>query len=114
MRRGVAISDNPHTGQSEAIHSPEAWASTVVSDTVWMSWSMMVVCSVAISCCPNTLRTMSSPLASDAYGCSGRACPIGLATGGFIEGRRGRDSTHLPPPVMIERAAIRALVTHLL
>jgi hypothetical protein len=66
MRRGVAISDNAHTGQSEAIHSPEAWASTVVSDTVWMSWSMMVVCSVAISCCPNTLRTMSSPLDSDA------------------------------------------------
>jgi hypothetical protein len=53
MRRGIAISDNAQTGQSEAIHSPEAWASTVVSDTVWMSWSMMVVCNVAISCCPN-------------------------------------------------------------
>jgi hypothetical protein len=66
MRRGAAMSDNVHTGQSEAIHSPEAWASTVVSDTVWMSWSMTVVCSVAISCCPNTLRTMSSPLESDA------------------------------------------------
>jgi hypothetical protein len=38
----------------------------VVSDTVWMSWSMTVVCNVAISCCPNTLRTMSSPLESDA------------------------------------------------
>jgi Homeodomain-like domain len=47
-------------------HSPEAWASTVVSDTVWMSWSMVVVCSVAISCWPKTLRTMSSPLESDA------------------------------------------------
>jgi hypothetical protein len=50
MRRGVAISERAHTGQSEEIHSQEAWASTVVSDTVWMSWSMMVVCNVAISC----------------------------------------------------------------
>src|SRR4029077_6867535 len=77
MRRGTAISERVHTGQSEAIHSPEAWASTVVSDTVWMSWSMTVVCNVAISCCPNTLRTMSRPLESDAYrkgrpGSSGR------------------------------------------
>src|SRR5262249_15534431 len=77
MRRGTVISDNVHTGQSEAIHSPEAWASTVVSDTVWMSWSMMVVCNVAISCCPNTLRTMSRPADSGAYrnvrpGSSGR------------------------------------------
>jgi putative tryptophan/tyrosine transport system substrate-binding protein len=61
MRRGDAISDSVHTGQSEAIHSPEAWASTVVSDTVWMSWSMTVVCNVAISCCPSTLRNERLP-----------------------------------------------------
>src|SRR5262249_5954970 len=77
MRRGTAISDNVHTGQSEAIHSPDEWARSVVSDTVWISWSIMVVCNVAISCCPNTLRTMSRPLDSDAYrterpGSSGR------------------------------------------
>ena len=47
-------------------NSPEAWASTVVSDTVWMSWSMAVVCNVAISCWPNTLRTMSRPADSGA------------------------------------------------
>jgi hypothetical protein len=60
------MSDNVQTGQSEAIHSPEACANTVVSDAVWMSWSMMVVCSVAISCWPSTLRTMSRPADSGA------------------------------------------------
>ncbi len=30
MRRGVAVSLTAHTGQSEAIHSPEACANTVV------------------------------------------------------------------------------------
>src|SRR5262249_24488023 len=31
MRCGVAVSLMEHTGQSEAIHSPEAWARTVLS-----------------------------------------------------------------------------------
>jgi hypothetical protein len=72
IRRGAAISERVHTGQSEAIHSPEAWASTVVSDTVWISWSMIVVCSVAISCWPNTLRTMPED-AKEAFGHGVRA-----------------------------------------
>jgi hypothetical protein len=56
------MSERAHTGQSEAIHSPEACANTVVKDTVWMSWSMVVVCRVAIPCSPKVLRTMSRPL----------------------------------------------------
>ena len=54
------------TGQSEAIHSPEECASTVVRLTVPATWSIAVVCTVAISCCPRVLRTISSPLASGA------------------------------------------------
>ncbi len=50
MRRGVAISERAHTGQSEAIHSPDEWASTVVKETACVAWSMVVVCTVAISC----------------------------------------------------------------
>jgi len=38
------------TGQSEAIHSPEACASTVVKLTRPDAGSMAVVCTVAISC----------------------------------------------------------------
>src|SRR5215470_17535608 len=56
-----------HTGQSEAIHSPEAWASVVVRLIMPAVWSMAVVCTVAISCCPRVLRTISSPLESGAY-----------------------------------------------
>src|SRR5215813_7803684 len=67
MRWGLAVSAIGHTGQSEAIHSPEAWASVVVKLTMPALWSMAVVCKVAISCCPSVLRTMSSPLASGAY-----------------------------------------------
>ena len=36
------------TGQSEAIHSPEACASTVVRLTMPAVWSMAVVCTVAV------------------------------------------------------------------
>ena len=54
------------TGQSEAIHSPEACASTVVRLTMPAAWSIEVVCIVAISCCPRVLRTISSPLESGA------------------------------------------------
>src|SRR6516225_866034 len=55
------------TGQSEAIHSPEACASVVVKLTMPAVWSIEVVCTVAISCWPSVLRTMSRPLASGAY-----------------------------------------------
>ena len=54
------------TGQSEAIHSPDACASMVVRLTMPAAWSIAVVCTVAISCWPKVLRTMSSPLDSDA------------------------------------------------
>jgi hypothetical protein len=66
MRRGVAMSARAHTGQSDAIHSPEACARTVVKDTLWMSWSMTVVWRVAIPCCPKAWRMMSRPLESGA------------------------------------------------
>src|SRR6516225_6587187 len=61
MRWGFAVSAIGQTGQSEAIHSPEAWASVVVKLTIPALLSMAVVCKVAISCCPSVLRTMSSP-----------------------------------------------------
>ena len=66
MRWGLAVSATGQTGQSEAIHSPEAWASIVVKLTIPATLSMAVVCTVAISCCPSVLRTMSRPLASGA------------------------------------------------
>src|ERR1700730_202134 len=66
MRWGLAVSAMGQTGQSEAIHSPEAWASVVVKWTMPAVWSIAVVCRVAISCCPSVLRTMSSPLESGA------------------------------------------------
>jgi hypothetical protein len=66
MRCGVAVSAMVQTGQSEAIHSPEACANTVVRLTMPAAWSIEVVCTVAISCCPKVLRTMSSPLDSGA------------------------------------------------
>src|SRR6516162_4131128 len=55
------------TGQSEAIHSPEAWARTVLSRTIPDASSIEVVCTVAISCWLKVLRTMSRPLDSGAY-----------------------------------------------
>src|SRR5215469_10693046 len=56
-----------HTGQSEAIHSPDEWARTVVRLTIPPARSIAVVCTVAISCWPRVLRTISSPLDSGAY-----------------------------------------------
>src|SRR5262245_53993164 len=67
MRCGLAVSLIGQTGQSEAIHSPEACASMVVRLTIPIAGSMAVVCTVAISCWPSVLRTMSSPDASGAY-----------------------------------------------
>src|SRR5262245_37306278 len=67
MRCGLAISAMGQTGQSEAIHSPEACASTVVKLTRPDPSSMAVLCMVAISCWPSVLRTMSRPLESGAY-----------------------------------------------
>src|ERR1700733_14981247 len=56
-----------HTGQSDAIHSPEECANIVVRLTIPAVRSSAVVWTVAISCCPKVLRTMSSPLDSGAY-----------------------------------------------
>jgi hypothetical protein len=66
MRWGLAVSAMGQTGQSDAIHSPEACASVVVKLTIPAVWSMAVVCTVAISCWPSVLRTMSRPLESGA------------------------------------------------
>src|SRR5215469_1543919 len=67
MRCGVAVSLTAQIGHSEAIHSPDACASTVVRLTTPAVWSIAVVCTVAISCWPKVLRTISSPLESGAY-----------------------------------------------
>src|SRR5215470_25532 len=67
MRCGVAVSLIAQTGQSEAIHSPEACARTVLSLTIPAVSSIDVVCTVAISCWLKVLRTISSPLDSGAY-----------------------------------------------
>src|SRR6266702_4806282 len=67
MRCGAAVSASRHTGQSEAIHSPEACARIVVRLIVPLAASMAVVCTVAICCWPSALRTRSRPLESGAY-----------------------------------------------
>src|SRR4051812_9180310 len=67
MRWGIAVSLVAQTGQSEEIHSPEMWRRVVVSLTNLVSGSMAVACTVAISCLLRHLRTISSPLAKDAY-----------------------------------------------
>src|SRR5437763_8471958 len=67
MRCGLAVSAAAQTGQSDAIHSPDECASMVVRLTIPVAGSMAVVCTVAISCWPSVLRTMSRPLASGAY-----------------------------------------------
>src|SRR6266545_3187471 len=67
MRCGFVVSVAAQTGQSEAIHSPDECASMVVRLTTPVAGSMAVVCTVAISCWPSVLRTMSRPLASGAY-----------------------------------------------
>jgi hypothetical protein len=48
MRCGVAVALMAQTGQSEAIHSPDACASTVVRLMTLAVWSMEVDCTVAI------------------------------------------------------------------
>jgi hypothetical protein len=63
---GAAVSLTAQTGQSEETHSPEEWASTVVKRMSPASWSIDVVCTVAISCLPKALRTRSRPLESEA------------------------------------------------
>ena len=40
----MAVSTTGQTGQSEAIHSPEAWASMVVRLTIPTAGSMALVC----------------------------------------------------------------------
>jgi len=54
------VSPIAQTGQSEAIHSPEACAITVLSRTIPTVSSIEVVCTVAISCWLRVLRTISS------------------------------------------------------
>jgi hypothetical protein len=49
MRCGLAVSLIAQTGQSEAIHSPDECATTVVRVIVPAAWSTAVVCRVAIS-----------------------------------------------------------------
>ena len=66
MRCGVTVALIAQTGQSEAIHSPDECAKTVVKLTMPAAWSTAVVCTVAISCWLKVLRTISSPLESGA------------------------------------------------
>ena len=66
MRCGAAVSLTGQTGQSDDIHSPDAWARIVVRRINPASLSIAVVCTVAISCRPSALRTMSSPVESGA------------------------------------------------
>ena len=66
IRWGLAMSSSEQTGQSAEIHSPDEWANVVVTLTIPAAWSMAVACTVAISCWPKVLRTMSSPLESGA------------------------------------------------
>src|SRR5262249_51573100 len=62
MRWGLAVSAIGQTGQSEAIHSPEAWASGVVKLTMPAGWAVAGVCKGGISCCPSVLCTVLNPL----------------------------------------------------
>src|ERR1700722_3539614 len=66
MRWGVAVSLVAQTGQSEAIHSPDECARTVVRVIMPAAWSTAVVWTVAISCWLRVLRTISKPLESGA------------------------------------------------
>jgi hypothetical protein len=66
IRCGAAVSLTGQTGQCEEIHSPDAWASTVVRRIIPAVSSIEVVCTVAISYRPRLLRMRSSPLDNDA------------------------------------------------
>ena len=123
MRCGAAVSLTGQTGQSDDIHSPDAWARMVVSRISPASLSIAVVCTVAISCWPRTLRTMSSPLDSGAYrkvrspsrGIGDRIVAVsdfsGLVSLGLCLGERRRDSPdrftgalHDRPPPRADRS----------
>src|SRR3954454_8536351 len=80
MRWGTAVSLVGQTGQSEDIHSPDVWRRVVVSLIKLVSGSIAVVCTVAISCLLRHLRTISRPLARDAYW-KVRLCSRGKAEG---------------------------------
>jgi hypothetical protein len=67
IRCGAAVSLIGQTGQSDDTHSPDEWARTVLNRISPAALSISVVCTVAISCRPNDLRTISSPLERDAY-----------------------------------------------
>ena len=62
MRFGLAKSSSGQTGQSDEIHSPDEWASSVLSLISPAVSSTEVDCRVAISCWPNVLRIMLKPL----------------------------------------------------
>ena len=61
-RRGAAASAILQTGHSDDSHSPDEWASVVVRRINPASLSIAMPCTVAISCPPSALRTMSRPL----------------------------------------------------
>lgn len=63
--RGGGFADGTHRPVGRD-HSPEAWAKSVVNRIWPLSWSMVVVWTMAISCWPRLLRMVSSPLASEA------------------------------------------------
>jgi len=49
-RWGAAVSLTGQTGQSDEIHSPDAWIRVVVSLISLVSWSIAVAWTVAIPC----------------------------------------------------------------
>src|SRR5262245_15357215 len=67
MRCGAEVSLIGHTGQSDDNHSPDECASIVVRWMSPVSLLRAVVCTVAISCRPRLLRTISRPLDNGAY-----------------------------------------------
>jgi hypothetical protein len=66
IRWGELVSLTGQTGQSEAIHSPEACTKSVASRIWPHARSIAVVWTLAISCRPRLLLTISRPLASEA------------------------------------------------
>src|SRR6516164_3706446 len=67
MRCGAEVSLIGHTGQSDDNHSPDECANIVVRWMNPVSLLRVVVCTVAISCRPRLLRTISRPLDNGAY-----------------------------------------------
>jgi hypothetical protein len=87
---GAGAQGLPQTGQSEAIHSPEACAKTVLSRTMPAVSSIEVVCTVAISCWLKVLRTMSSPLGGLPSG-SRRSADANVRDGGTMASRNSQN-----------------------